>query len=106
MSEPFDYNNDDHEIAFDLGRFLYAFFAGHFITPKTRGQQIARLTAIPSIVSGLASLWLLVMFPPSFAMQGVACLLGLAWFSYTAWAVYVVEQIYVKDLEQAQREEL
>lgn len=109
MSELFDYDQDDAwdgKLAFDFGRFVYKFFAAHFIQPKTIAQRVARLTAIPSILLGLASLVLLILFPPSFAMQGVACLVGLAWFCYSAWSIYTVEQTYVKDLEAAQREEL
>lgn len=109
MSEPFDYDQDDAwegSLAFDFGRFVYNFFAAHFIPPKTTAQRVARLTAIPSILLGLASLVLLIQFPPLFAMQGVACLVGLVWFCYSAWAAYTVEQTYVKDLEAAQREEL
>ncbi|PQO37100.1 hypothetical protein C5Y96_08045 [Blastopirellula marina] len=99
----------EHDAAYDLGRYLYtvlyAFVAGHFLTPHTLGQQIARLTAIPSMVLGLAAIGLLFWFPPSFALQGVACVGGLLWFCYTTWAAYVVEQAYVKDLEKAQHEE-
>lgn len=107
MFDPDDYQ--EHDAAFDFGRsvyaILYAFVAGHCVAPKTLGQQIARLTAVPSIVLGLAAIVVLWMYPPSFALQGAACLGGLLWFCYTAWAVTVVEQAYVKDREQAQHEE-
>lgn len=100
----------EHDAAFDFGRYLYtviyAFVAGHFLTPKTLGQQIARLTAIPSMLLGLTAIGLLCVFPPSFPLQGVACVGGLLWVCYTAWAACTVEQAYVKDLEQAQHEEL
>lgn len=113
MFDPFDHDHpdpSDAESAFDLGRglytVLYAFFAGHFVKPKTFDHQVARWTAIPSILLGPVAIFVLVLSRPSFAMQGVACMGGLVWFCYTAWAIYRVEQAYVKDLEQAQHEEL
>lgn len=105
----FDDDQRDEDFAFDLGRmlyqFLYGFCAGHFISPGSTGQQLARLTAIPSILLGLVAISLLILSQPSFVMQGVACIGGLIWFCYTAWAAYTVEQIYVHDLEEAQRDE-
>ncbi|QDU73128.1 hypothetical protein Pan97_00950 [Bremerella volcania] len=105
MFDPYD-DQWEEDVAFDFGRLLYAFFAGHFIKPKTFAGQVARLTAIPSILIGPAALFLLIMSHPSFTLQGIACIGGLIWFCYTAWAIFMVEQAYVKDLEEAHREEL
>ncbi len=103
----FDEDPWDEESAFELGRtlynFCYGFFAGHFVRPTTKAQRLARLTAIPSIVLGPMAILLLILSGPSFAMQGAICIGSLVWFCYTAWAIYTVEQTYVKDLEEAQR---
>jgi len=113
MFDPFD--NDypdpsDAEGAFQFGRslyaFVYAFFAGHFVTPTSLGQQVARWTAIPSCLLGITALVYLIVSGPSYALQVVLCLGGLIWFCYTSWAIYMVEQTYVIEVEKAQREEL
>jgi len=105
MFEPY-HDEPEYDVAFDFGRLIYGFFAGHFISPKTLAHQVARLTAIPSMLMGVVAICLVAMSQPSLVVQTVAWAGGLIWFCYTAWATYMVEQTYVKDLEEAQREEL